>query len=371
MNIKIFAISMIMAFAPVAARADTPLPVIPSSYVVDKITQRMFEPSSTSSDLVLLSAHRGYWEIYPENSSYALQDAWNRGYETVEIDARFTADKQVIVAHDFNIDRISTGSGAVSSLTYSQLKQVDLKDRHGKVFSDANGNKGKFLGFSEVLDLLEQYVTSDGLGYVVIVDIKTAPGGSGLEIMQKLLDLIAAKNNPSLSKAVVIKINARDAVDLGSVLSRTTYNPNVNGGLVLVENPDADNVKISNYDPNQDVNYGQWNTAPFPIQFEMNQYYRDDGLENYFHYADQQKGFATYIESNLFPEGVATAAGMCCVAHITDPKSTASAPIIPDYRGDPEMAVINPTNLITTDSVDAVGDMLQALGRRNINLLKR
>ncbi|WP_230771600.1 glycerophosphodiester phosphodiesterase family protein [Sphingomonas sp. Leaf4] len=371
MRMLISASALLTIFASGTALADPVLPVVPSPYLVSKITEKMFEAPSRTSDLVLLSAHRGYWEVYPENSAYALQEAWNREYETVEVDARFTSDKQIIVSHDFNIDRESTGSGAVNELTFAQIAQANLRDRHGREFKDSQGRAAKFLTFSQALDLLVPYLTTDGHGYVMIVDVKKTPGSASLDILQKCLDIIASKNNPLLSKAVVLKIKAKDAGDLGTFLNQTTYDPNVNGGLILVENPEDQNVRDANYDPHQDVNYTQWNAAPFPIQFEMNQFYKGDGLEKYFNYSDQNKGFATYHESNFYPEGVATSAGGCCVAHDTDPRSGATGGIIPDYRGDPEMAIINRSNLITTDWVDVVGEMLRELGRRNTDALKQ
>ncbi|AGS25407.1 glycerophosphodiester phosphodiesterase family protein [Rhizobium etli] len=357
------------------ARAETLLPVKSSQYLVSAITRNMFRLPTPDQDLVLLSAHRGSWEVYPENSAYALQDAWNSQIETVEVDARFTADKKVILSHDYRIERESTGSGLLYEQSYSQIQQADLRDRHGRVFKDAQGRTAKFLTFSAALDLLAQYVTDDGRGYVMIVDVKGAVDDQDptdpTELIQHCLDILAAKGNPQLSKAVVFKLKGKDAVDVGTFLSRTTYDPNAIGGLIIVENPDDDSVKDSNNDPHQDTVYDQWNVAPFPVQFEMNQFYRGDGLQAYFGYVDQKQGFATYHESNYYPEGVANSAGKCCFGHNTDPTSNAPGGIVPDYRGDPEMAIVNRTNLITTDWPDVVGDMLRALGRRNTSELSR
>ncbi|MEE3624490.1 glycerophosphodiester phosphodiesterase family protein [Nitrospirillum sp. BR 11752] len=373
MKFSVVAPFALALFLECPAFAQTVLPVTPSPYLVSSINKVMFQLPDASSDLVLLSAHRGSWEVYPENSAYALQDAWNSGFETVEIDVRFTSDKQVVLSHDYKIDRVSTGSGFLYSQSLAQVKAVDLRDRHGRVFKDANGKTAKFLTFSEALDLLARYISTDGYGYLMIVDVKGAVDDQDpsdpIELTQKCLDILAAKNNANLSKAIVFKLKSKDAVDLGTFLNRTTYNPDVVGGLVVVENPDDANVKSSNYDPHQDVVYDQWNTAPFSVQFEMNQFYKGDGLQKYFLYSDQKQGAATYHESNYYPEGVANSAGKCCFGHNTDPKSTATGGIIPDYRGDPEMAVINRTNLITTDWPDVVGDMLRALGRRNIDRL--
>ncbi|AIC29927.1 MULTISPECIES: glycerophosphodiester phosphodiesterase family protein [Rhizobium] len=357
------------------ARAETLLQVKSSQYLVSAITRNMFRLPTPDQDLVLLSAHRGSWEVYPENSAYALQDAWNSQIETVEVDARFTADKEVVLSHDYRIERESTGSGLLYEQSYSQIQQADLRDRHGRVFKDAQGRTAKFLTFSAALDLLAQYVTDDGRGYVMIVDVKGAVDDQDptdpTELMQRCLDILAAKRNPQLSKAVVFKLKGKDAVDVGTFLHRTTYDPNAIGGLIIVENPDDDSVKDSNNDPHQDTVYDQWNVAPFPVQFEMNQFYRGDGLQAYFGYVDQKQGLATYHESNYYPEGVANSAGKCCFGHNTDPTSNAPGGIVPDYRGDPEMAIVNRTNLITTDWPDVVGDMLRALGRRNTGELSR
>ncbi|PDT44336.1 hypothetical protein CO661_30000 [Sinorhizobium fredii] len=356
-------------------RAEAVLPVNPSPYLVGAITRNMFRVPKPDQDLVLLSAHRGSWEVYPENSAYALQDAWNSQIEAVEVDARFTADKEVILSHDYRMERESTGIGFLYDQNYSQVQQADLRDRHGRVFKDSRGRNAKFMTFSAALDLLAQYVTDDGHGYVMIIDVKGAVDEQDptdpIELTQRCLDILAAKKNPKLSKAVVFKLKAKDAVDIGTFLNRTTYDPNVIGGLIIVENPDDQNVKESNYDPHEDTIYDQWNVAPFPVQFEMNQFYKGDGLQAYLDYVDQKQGFATYHESNYYPEGVANSAGKCCFEHNTDPRSVAHGGIVPDYRGEPEMAIVNRTNLITTDWPDVVADMLRQLGRRNTSKLSR
>lgn len=358
-----------------SAEGTALLPVKPSPYLVSAITRSMFKLPEPDDDLVILSAHRGSWEIYPENSAYALQDAWNSQIESVEVDARFTADKEVVLSHDYRIERESTGSGLLYNQDFSQLRQADLRDRHGRVFTDPHGRKAKFLTFSAALDLLAQYVSDDGRGYVMIVDVKAAVDDQDptdpIELMQHCLDILATKANAKLSKAVVFKLKAKDAVDVGTILNRTTYDPGLIGGLIIVENPDDQNVKDSSYDPHEDSIYDQWNVAPFSIQFEMNQFYKGDGLHAYFDYIDQKQGFATYHESNYYPEGVANSAGKCCFEHNTDPKSTAQRGIVPDYRGDPEMAIVNRTNLITTDLPDVIGDMLRQIGRRNTTKLSR
>ncbi|MGO4119341.1 hypothetical protein ACEQ6C_40025, partial [Rhizobium ruizarguesonis] len=68
---------------------------------------------------------------------------------------------------------------------------------------------------------------------------------------------LATKGNAKLSKAVVFKLKAKDAMDVCTILNRTTYDPNLIGGLIVVENPDDENVRDSSYDPHEDSIYDQ------------------------------------------------------------------------------------------------------------------
>ncbi|MGO8601375.1 hypothetical protein ACDA55_37865, partial [Rhizobium ruizarguesonis] len=78
--------------------------------------------------------------------------------------------------------------------------------------------------------LLAQYVSYDGHGYVMIVDVKAAfddqDPADPIELMQRCLDILATNGNAKLSKAVVFKLKANDAMDVGTILNRTTYDPN-------------------------------------------------------------------------------------------------------------------------------------------------
>ncbi|MGO7961728.1 hypothetical protein AB9E07_35225, partial [Rhizobium leguminosarum] len=73
----------------------------------------------------------------------------------------------------------------------------------------------------------------------MIVDVKAAVDDQDptdhIELMQHCLDILATKANAQLRKAVVFKLKAKDAVDVGKVLNRTTYDPGIIGGLIIVE----------------------------------------------------------------------------------------------------------------------------------------
>ena len=81
---------------------------------------------------VLIEAHRGYSQIAPENTIASI-DAAVGSADLTEFDVRVTADGELVLMHDSSVDRTTNGSGAVSSMTLSQLKTLDA----GSWFSPA------------------------------------------------------------------------------------------------------------------------------------------------------------------------------------------------------------------------------------------
>lgn len=84
-----------------------------------------------SSSRVLVAAHRGAHDIHPENSLPAIERAITLGVDIVEIDVRLTKDGVPVLMHDRTVDRTTTGSGAVSDLTFDAIRRLKLKDATG------------------------------------------------------------------------------------------------------------------------------------------------------------------------------------------------------------------------------------------------
>lgn len=73
----------------------------------------------------LIIAHRGHNSLSdPENAIESLEklSPWVDG---VEIDVRLSADGVPVLMHDSTVDRTTSGTGRVSSLTVAQLKALD------------------------------------------------------------------------------------------------------------------------------------------------------------------------------------------------------------------------------------------------------
>ena len=80
----------------------------------------------------ILGHRGGAGSRYPENSIPAFRFGADAGADVLELDVRLTRDGHVVVAHDAVIDRVSSGSGAISGLTARELRSTPLRDPGGK-----------------------------------------------------------------------------------------------------------------------------------------------------------------------------------------------------------------------------------------------
>lgn len=79
-----------------------------------------------------LSAHRGGPESHlPENHTVTFDNTLRHTYSIMEIDPRYTKDSVIIVHHDNDLRRTTTGEGKVSDFTYGELQKLRLRDMQG------------------------------------------------------------------------------------------------------------------------------------------------------------------------------------------------------------------------------------------------
>lgn len=82
----------------------------------------------------LIFAHRGASADAPENTLAAFKLALEQGADGIELDAKLTADGEVVVIHDRTVDRTTNGTGYVSQMTLAQLRQLDAGAWKGAAF---------------------------------------------------------------------------------------------------------------------------------------------------------------------------------------------------------------------------------------------
>ena len=106
---------------PISGSNLSKIPFVP----IDKLHEKL--------DFTAITAHRGYFRNYPENSLEAFQDGMNLGIEILEVDCRTTADGIPVLFHDTTVNRVTNGSGRVADMNFNEINQLKLKDKNGKI----------------------------------------------------------------------------------------------------------------------------------------------------------------------------------------------------------------------------------------------
>ena len=80
--------------------------------------------AGTKTPLVI--AHRGASSKAPENTFAAYDLAWKLNSDAIEIDIRKTRDSFFVCSHDNNLNRVSSCKKSLSSMSLSELADVDI-----------------------------------------------------------------------------------------------------------------------------------------------------------------------------------------------------------------------------------------------------
>ncbi|MDX9862743.1 MAG: glycerophosphodiester phosphodiesterase [Rhodospirillales bacterium] len=109
--------------------------------------------------------HRGASGYAPENTLAAMRKAAELGGRWVEFDAKLTRDNHVVLLHDDDLDRTTSGRGKVAQTDWDTVRRLDA----GRWFGEA------FRG-EPVPTLSETIVELARLGLGANVEIKPCPG---------------------------------------------------------------------------------------------------------------------------------------------------------------------------------------------------
>jgi len=130
---------------------------------------------SPESRFPLISAHRGGpMPGFPENCIETFDNATTYNPVIIEFDIAYSKDSVMVMMHDDQLDRTSTGKGPISNYTYEELKAFNLKDNEGNetkfkiptLDSVLSWSKGKVLltidlkkgvSYAKVIEKVKQY----------------------------------------------------------------------------------------------------------------------------------------------------------------------------------------------------------------------
>lgn len=100
-----------------------------------------------------LFGHRGASGTMPENTLPAFTEALAAGADRLEMDVHLSADEEVVVLHDPELDRTTDGKGPVARLRLREIREIDA----GYQFESSpgrhpfRGHKMRIPTFAEVL----------------------------------------------------------------------------------------------------------------------------------------------------------------------------------------------------------------------------
>jgi len=136
-------------------------------------------------NIPLLVAHRGFMEHYPENSLCGLEAALEEGAPYIEFDVQSTADLELVVFHDPDLQRTTGIEGSLFELTYQDLQQISAHepDRFGDRF-----NTTAISRLADICLLLKRYPGAHALAEIKSASLERF----GLQpVMQQMLEVLA------------------------------------------------------------------------------------------------------------------------------------------------------------------------------------
>ena len=123
------ALSILISVAAVLAAVSC-APKKSEQQYANRAEKILAEINDPESDYVVVISHRGDWRNYPENSIPAIESIIRMGVDMMELDVKMTKDSVLILMHDKTIDRMTTGKGLVSDITYDSLMTFNMKRAH-------------------------------------------------------------------------------------------------------------------------------------------------------------------------------------------------------------------------------------------------
>jgi len=92
-----------------------------------------YENPTLEGNWLVSVCHRGdvTTNNYPENSIPSYQSCIDNKVDVIETDLKMTKDNVWVICHDQTLDRTTTGSGKISSISYTQTQKYYLKTKNG------------------------------------------------------------------------------------------------------------------------------------------------------------------------------------------------------------------------------------------------
>ena len=143
-------------------------------------------PGRGDRQSIEIVGHRGAAGVAPENTLPSFEAAWAAGVDWVETDVRLTRDAVPVLMHDATLDRTTTGQGAVSAVTWDELRRLDAGIRFAPDFAGTR--------VPRLADLLAAAAGRSG----VLIELKADTERADLLVQRVLAAVEAARATASV-----------------------------------------------------------------------------------------------------------------------------------------------------------------------------
>ncbi|MGM9922448.1 MAG: glycerophosphodiester phosphodiesterase [Bhargavaea sp.] len=167
-------------------------------------------------------AHRGASGHAPENTMAAFHKGFEMKADYIEIDVQMTKDGELVAIHDTTVDRTTNGTGAVGSLTFDEIRQLDAGSWFGPEFAGE-----KVPTFEEILDAFRGKVG-------ILIELKAPELYPGIE--EKVAEALIERNlqNPNNEKIIIQSFNHDSMQTSKELLPNVPHGVLVGGGWANV-----------------------------------------------------------------------------------------------------------------------------------------
>ncbi|WGD33600.1 glycerophosphodiester phosphodiesterase family protein [Olleya sp. YS] len=176
---------------------------------------------------MLKIGHRGAKGHVAENTLESIHQAIQFGVDGIEIDVHVCKSGQLVVFHDYTLDRMTNGTGEIGAYTLEQLKQLMVDQKY------------QIPTLEEVLDLINNSMLinielkgeATALPACQVIDNYVANNNWSLDNIivssfqeQELLEVY--NHNPNIPLAVLTKASVRKAINFANTINAKAIHPN-------------------------------------------------------------------------------------------------------------------------------------------------
>lgn len=173
-------------------------------------------PGSPAGTLV--SAHRGGPEPgFPENAIATFERALTYAPVMPEVDVRMTSDSTLVLLHDDDLDRTTTGEGALQARTLAEIRMLLLEDETGAATPYSIPTLAEALAWAEGRAILQLDVKRGVPPEMIVAAIRAAEAED--QVVMIVYSLGALRRYSALAPDLVYSATARSLEEADALIA--------------------------------------------------------------------------------------------------------------------------------------------------------